>query len=200
MKIYGIFEVRRFKPLRTFFMHTIQWLPVVGFEDSYEVSNNGQVRSKDRWVLYKHGGKRFWPSVTISQWVPKNGYPSVTLKQNDVGYNKMIHRLVAEAFIPNPDRMPQVNHKDNIKTNNLVDNLEWCDQSQNIRHAYDNGFHKSKGGTHYNAKPVIDHATNKYYPTLKEAAEAAGYTPTELCRMLKGQTTNRTKMRYIYPA
>lgn len=107
-----------------------EWKPVTGYEGYYEVSNLGRVKSLPR-------GKQ-WPyrqtHNNIRKQHIKNGYLQVNLsKGNNVKWIG-VHRLVAMAFIPNPNNYPQVNHIDECKTNNVVTNLEWCTQSQNQMH------------------------------------------------------------------
>ncbi len=133
------------------------WKDVIGYENDYQVSNFGDTRSKDRYVEYKHGGKsRFWPSKLLCIWIPKNGYPSVTLKKKDCGTNFMVHRLVGIHFIENKGDGWQINHKDGNKKNNRVDNLEWVSQQDNMKHAFKIGLHKGKGATHYKTKKITD--------------------------------------------
>lgn len=103
------------------------WKPIKGFEGSYEVSNYGNVRSLDRMVKclngYEHrNGKMLKPHKN------KKGYMSVSLGKNN---QKLVHRLVAEAFVPNPDNLPIINHIDENPSNNFSSNLEWCDYSYN---------------------------------------------------------------------
>lgn len=104
------------------------WKDVKGFEGLYEVSNQGRVRSIIRQV--SDGSVR--PSKVLTN--RGTDYQSVDLWTNNVGHNKLVHRLVAEAFIPNPDSLPEVNHKDNNPKNNRVENLEWVSSSQNSKH------------------------------------------------------------------
>ena len=90
------------------------WKDVVGYEGLYEVSNFGNVRS-----LFRYKKQLRWD-------VANNRYATVQLFKNKIGKRLLVHRLVAEAFLPNPRNLPVVNHKDENKLNNNVDNLEWC--------------------------------------------------------------------------
>ena len=111
------------------------WKPVIGYEGLYEVSNLGRVRSIDRLVKYSNGqihlhkGRMLSPGL-----VHKLGYLQVALCNNGKIKHKMVYRLVAEAFLPNPDNLPQVNHKDENPFNNCVENLEWCTIEYNINY------------------------------------------------------------------
>lgn len=107
------------------------WKPVVGYEDCYEVSNLGRVRSLPHEVPTWFG-TRITPSKIIKKTFNKRtGYFIVCLCKGNAKRTNLVHRLVAMAFLPNPDAMPQVNHKNEIKTDNRVENLEWCDSTYN---------------------------------------------------------------------
>lgn len=100
-----------------------EWRPIVGFEGLYEVSNKGKVKS----LNYSRTKKsRIMKATKYS-----NGYMVVQLCKNKLKIHKSVHRLVAETFIPNPNNYPQINHKDEDKTNNHVNNLEWCTAKYN---------------------------------------------------------------------
>lgn len=115
------------------------WKPVKGFEGYYEVSSLARLRSVDRVIKTKRGLRRVKGRL-INTYESENEYVRVNLFKDDYTKTIRFHRIVAEAFIPNPDNLPQVNHKDGKKNNNLPENLEWCDNSYNIKHAYDNGL------------------------------------------------------------
>ncbi len=110
------------------------WKDVVGYEGYYQVSNFGNVRSCDRMVKSCKNGKRIAKGRTMKKTDTIQGYRKVVLCRDAKRKNACIHRLVAQAFIPNPKNYPQVNHKDEIKTNNCVDNLEWCDHDYNMHY------------------------------------------------------------------
>ena len=113
-----------------------EWRDIKGFEGLYQVSNLGNVRSLDRWVVDKIGRKRLFEGKMLTSRLTIWGYLSVGLgiSHTRIVKNHPIHRLVAEAFIPNPNNHPCVNHKDEDKTNNRVDNLEWCTYQYNINY------------------------------------------------------------------
>ena len=115
------------------------WKPIEGYEGLYEVSSLGNVRSLDRRVkgkdgkIIRHIGLTLKPSSC-------RGYLHVILNKDGHFKACTVHRLVANAFIPNADNKPQINHIDGDKANNRVDNLEWVTQSENIRHSYETGL------------------------------------------------------------
>lgn len=107
------------------------WKPVIGFEGLYEVSSEGRVRSLGFWMNNRWGTQWWKPGRILKPGVDGGGYLMVDLQKDGVRYNKKVHRLVAEAFIPNPDNKPQINHLDENPKNNNINNLEWVTQKEN---------------------------------------------------------------------
>lgn len=103
-----------------------EWRDIKEYEGFYQVSNLGRVRSIDRLALNKYGVRNKPLKGKILAQRTKDGYKIVHLSVDGVDKNEQVHRLVAKAFIPNPNNLPCVNHKDEVKSNNVVTNLEWC--------------------------------------------------------------------------
>jgi len=120
-----------------------KWKSIKGFEGIYEVSSLGRVRSLDRKIPYKDGFKQAKGKLMK---LTKNrlGYMVVTLQKDRKRYFSIVHRLVAKAFIPNPENKREVNHIDSIKDNNNVNNLEWSTRKENMDHWQKNSVFSSK--------------------------------------------------------
>lgn len=115
-----------------------EWKPIPNFEGWYEVSNFGEVRSVDREVNYKSSGKSFRRGMVLRPKIGKHGYKEVILVINSKRHCYRVHKLVAMAFLPNPNNYSCINHIDENKLNNKVDNLEWCTQKYNTEVYYSN--------------------------------------------------------------
>lgn len=108
-----------------------EWRPIPNYIGYYEVSNIGNVRSVDRLVTYSNGVQRVHKGKILKQDINYKGYHRVRLQKDGKSKSFSVHRLVALAFIPNPNSLPQVNHIDENKSNNCVSNLEWCTSEYN---------------------------------------------------------------------
>lgn len=139
--------------------NSIVWRDVVGYEGIYEVSNNGLIRTKKGKKTYtKYHGWRTWNQRVLSQKVDEENTRRVNLWKDGKYKTHLVHRLVAEAFIPKIKGKDFINHKDGNRRNNNVSNLEWCDYDENINHAFDNGLIKTS-----HAIKLVDIKTGKEY-------------------------------------
>lgn len=184
------------------------WKPIDGTGGMYEVSNTGKVRS----LNYLGHGKTQELSLTTD----KKGYIRVSLyKKTGKRKSERIHRLVAKAFLENPDKKPEVNHIDGDKKNNAVWNLEWATPSENTRHAYKNGLkektrawcremgRKHGGKSRESAMtPVI--ATNISsgetirFSSQHEAAEKTGACQANIYKVLVGERHSAAGFYFSY--
>lgn len=110
-----------------------EWCDIVGFEGFYQVSNFGNVKSLERDVFAGVGANHKYQHLKERYLKLTGGdkYIQVVLSKNGKQYARLVHRLVAETFIPNPNNFPCINHKDENRKNNRVDNLEWCTYKYN---------------------------------------------------------------------
>lgn len=147
-------------------------------KQSYEVSNYGKIRRK---LLngYKY----------LKLFTDKDGYYRVCLCENEKRIYRSVHRLVAQAFIPNPENKPTVNHKDGNKQNNCVDNLEWATIKENNNHALQTGLRNMKNDGC--SKKVAQYDMNmnliKIYPSAKEVKRQTGFSQGHISEVCRGE-------------
>lgn len=153
------------------------WKPVIieGKETEYTVSNLGRLSRNGKILQDKSKG---------------NTYVTCTLRINRAAHASRIHRLVASAFIPNPDNLEQVNHIDGKKNNNRADNLEWCTPKRNIIHSFELGLTvrpKGKESHLYDkGRKVLDANTGITYPSVATAARELGIPRTTISTEILG--------------
>lgn len=175
------------------------WKDIPGYESLYQANNYGEIKSFPR--KYSIHKKPF----IMKQRNNYKGYAVVTLCKNGIQKNKIVHRLIAQTFIPNPNNLPQVNHKDGNKQNNNVNNLEWCDNSYNQLHANRMGLNKNriKRVREVCFKPVIQYDLDGNeigrYSSLREASSKTGcnYKAMSLCALGKIKTSGGYKWKYV---
>ena len=200
------------------------WKDIEGYEGYYQVSNLGNVKSLSR---YKQGVKGTYISkdIILKPFKNKGGYCLVKLCNNSIEKSFQVHRLVAIAFLENNENKEQVNHKNGIKEDNTLINLEWNTRSENTSHAINTGLIVMKsGGSHYLyrknlddntkyfggkftkgkfganhpcSKIILDTNTGIFYETIKEAASLLGHSENTVRRKLNGCRKNNTSLIYV---
>ncbi len=178
------------------------WKDIPEYNGCYQVSNLGRIKNVERTYtfynqLVKMKTKRFVKEHIYNQYITKGGYVKVIIRKK----NLLVHRLVAQAFIPNPNNLPQVNHKDGNKQNNCVDNLEWCTASENQKHSYNVLKNKpgkpmlgkfGKDNPHSKSVYKIDKNTNQIlakYDSLTQAAQENKVFAPNIRKCLIGKYT-----------
>lgn len=166
------------------------WKDVDGFEGLYQISSYGKIKS-----LHYYGGDREKVLIPIKD---KDGYLTIGIWKNKKRHSRKIHRLVAAAFIPNPENLPQVNHKDENPENNMVENLEWCTCRYNINY----GTHNLKNaiaqtGKKHTAEHIMKiranaPASKPVFMIDSDSMEIIEEFPSasEAARRIKGTATN----------
>lgn len=158
------------------------WRDIEDYEGLYQVSDLGRVRSLDHYAKSKGGSLHFVKGRILKGTKYKNGYLCVMLCKNGIAKHHYIHRLAGEAFIPNPDNLPEIDHINRIRTDNRLENLRWADD----RLQYDNsGTRKSL------SKPVLQYTLDMEfvaeYPSTAEAERQTGINNSKICQVCKGK-------------
>lgn len=162
-------------------METEIWKDIEGYKGYYQVSNLGRVRSLDRVTQRTYGRASSQRSRgrILRGSIGNHGYPAVSLYKDGKRKEKTIHRLMAIEFIPNPTNKPFINHKDGIKTNNRLDNFEWCDCLYNNQHAKENNLNakgERMGSAKLKNEQVLELRKLFNVKTDNEIAKAYGVT------------------------
>lgn len=137
------------------------WKDIKGYEGYYQISNLGNVKSLERTVYHSDGRVQVRKERIMSKRESTDGYYIAKLNVDKQSKSIAIHRLIAEAFIPNPNNFPEVNHIDTNRKNNKVENLEWCTRIDNIMHSVKLGHYKGKSGE--NNPNYGNHALSEKY-------------------------------------
>lgn len=161
------------------------WKPVVGYEGYYEVSNLGRVRSIDRTIVDKKGMTKKLHGHMRMQQKQRNGYYSLILTRGGKSKRLLVHRLVGTAFVPNPNNLPEINHKDETRDNNRADNLEWCDRSYN--NVYGERLKKQIKRQSKPVKQMLNGDVIAVYPSAMEASRKTGITQGGISGCCRGE-------------
>lgn len=158
-----------------------RWKPIPDFPN-YEISDQGRIRNKNTKQIMRQKVDR--------------GYRRVTLFRDGVKCSKLIHRLVVDSFMLNPDGKKEINHIDGDKNNNGLSNLEWCTRSENMKHAYRTGLKQHSGGTPERAVRIIE--SGDVYPSAHECARQLGLDPGHINHCLTGKRKSHKGHHFEY--
>jgi hypothetical protein len=182
-----------------------KWADITGYEGLYQVSNWGKVKSISRTIRRSNGRLHTVKEKYLKLFPDNCGYMVAYLNKSGKKHNFRVHRLVAKAFIPNLKNKPQVNHKDGNKTNNNVENLEWCTNGENQIHAFQNGLnhHKSLFGCdNPTSKEIIMCDLNgneiERFGSITEASRTIGIPDTNIITVAKGTKGHKTAGGYVW--
>lgn len=173
------------------------WKDIKDYEKLYQISNLGRIRSKERTINHKttYGGKYHVKSKILKPKIDK-GYYRIGLLKNGIKKFYGVHRIVAEAFIENPNNYNIINHKDENPLNNNVDNLEWCTQKYNVN--YGNANYKRIKKLSIKIKQYD--LNGNYIKTWDSMNEAIRYynNNTKICQCCKGKVNNACGFKWKY--
>lgn len=173
-----------------------EWKDVQGYEGLYQVSDDGVVRSMPR----KSASGRTLSGVILRQHTVDR-YNRVTLYKGGKRHTYMVHRLVARAFCPNPENKPQVNHIDGNRFNNRAENLEWCTQAENNKHAWNTGLQPHDAMVKATRKSVLQIADNgevvKVWDSMSDAARSLGLQVSNISHCCSGRISKTGGFKWI---
>lgn len=160
-----------------------EWKVIPNTQNRYEISNYGRVRSVERVIHYPNGYNKYHPAKILKLTNDYYGYPMLNIRNNGKFVTYKVHRLVAQMFIPNPQNKKEVNHKNGVKEDNYVENLEWVTSRENKIHAIKMGLSNPVANLRYDNIPKgKDRKSSKTVIVYFDGKEIARYTPVyEAC-------------------
>lgn len=174
------------------------WKPIDGYDGYYFVSNMGRVMSS-----YRISGNGNIINEAIKKQRTCKGYSVVSIKYNNVKKALKVHRLVAITFLDNPQKKPEVNHKNGVKSDNRVENLEWVSSSENSIHAFATGLRKQyTGEAHYNSIRIKQYSKEgaliKEWGAMADACRVYDIKPQSLSSCLTGKSRTSGGFKWEY--
>ena len=163
------------------------WKPIIETDGKYEISNFGNIRGVDRYARVCGNGYRFIKGRTVKPNKCTNGYLMFNASMGNTTKHFLIHRLVAQYFIPNPNGYPEVNHKDENPQNNHVNNLEWCTPKYNCNYGTRNQRCMEKVIKKAVRQLTLNGEFIAEYPMINEAMRVTGVNSSQIIRVCKGQ-------------
>ena len=177
------------------------WRDVKGYEGLYQVSSDGRVKSLERKFIDKIGRERYVKECILKSAIDRYGYPLVSLYAGGKQKMHTVHRLVCEAFHENPDNKPQVNHINEIKTDNRASNLGWATARENSNFGTRNERIGKKSAI-TKSKPIAQYTLNgkllKVWPSLKEAKRETGFSQGNISLAANGKRKTAYGFRWKY--
>lgn len=177
------------------------WRDFVEYPERYQVSNLGRVRSKSFLKMGRNINGEFSfmtkPKI-LKPFKNEDGYKQVRLQRDGVKLTRRVHRVVAEAFIPNPERKETVNHINSIRDDNRVENLEWATHQENVRHSYDSGVRTNKGEKHPRAvltEDIVRDVRRRYFEgeSIRDISALYGVKYDTLWAAISGKNWSHVK-------
>jgi hypothetical protein len=177
----------------------LEWTTVKGFED-YEATECGRIRRKDK-VITRDGHKPFlMRGKELEFTFDKDGYHKTALRKHGKRHYFRVHRIIADTFIPNPNNLPIVNHKNGIKHDNQVDNLEWCTYSENVIHGFEVlgrvGYNGGQNVPVLMIDPISGKVLNRFESML-EAGIHVGVTNITISACVKGRLNTAGGYKWV---
>lgn len=170
-----------------------EWRDSITLSGTHKVSNLGRIKRLSRRINSSYGSTRRLNERICAHAPNDGGYRRINLTHNGVMKGFLVHRMVAEAFIPNPNGLPCINHIDGNKLNNAVENLEWCTHLENMRHAHDTGLVDCK-------TPVCcaKNGRGQWFPSLEDAKKRTGVSKPCICAAAKKKQKTAGGMVWDY--
>ena len=168
------------------------WKDIPDYEGLYQVSNMGRVKALEKYVKHRYGGKQKLKERMLIPYSNNSGYLNIKLSKENKYKHFLVHRLVLLAFVPNPENKPTGNHKDGVKADNYVSNLEWATYKENQNHAKENGLN-----THMYACKKVKIFKGNIEKIFDSARDAARYLGCNLSSVNEVCNKNR-KTKIIY--